>query len=97
MTEATTDMQVTKQKTSAKRRKKARGAGSPAAPKPTNEFAGITATTCCAGCTPDRCVISTVAVCKHPYKSSDAGCGPVTMRNRLAAKKLLKKQKVDAA
>jgi hypothetical protein len=40
-------------------------------------------------CTAERCVISTVAVCKHPHKSGNDGCGPITMANRAAACKYL--------
>lgn len=61
------------------------------------EFAGVSATNCCAACTPERCVISTVDVCKHPFKTADSGCGPVTMKNRLRVRKLLKHQMIDLA
>ncbi|WP_316196858.1 hypothetical protein [Bradyrhizobium sp. SZCCHNS3053] len=44
---------------------------------------------CPAACTAERCVISTVGVCKHPYLSPDEGCGPITMANRNEARKLL--------
>ncbi len=60
-----------------------------------NPFAGITANACPTACTPARCVISTVGICKHPYKSSVNGCGPRTMENRDKAKKLIKHQMVD--
>jgi hypothetical protein len=32
------------------------------------EFAGLTATDCCDGCTETRCVISGSNVCSHPHK-----------------------------
>lgn len=60
------------------------------------KFSGVSASSCCADCTADCCVISTVGVCKHPYKSSDSGCGPVTMENRAAVRKLIKHQIIDA-
>jgi uncharacterized phage protein gp47/JayE len=59
------------------------------------EFAGVSATSCCAACTAERCVISTVDICKHPYKTADSGCGPVTMKNRIAVRKILKHQIID--
>jgi len=75
---------------------RARPAAEPAAPRKTNELAGIGPKTCPTACTPERCVISTVGVCKHPYMVGDAGCGQITLRNREAAKKVLKRQKIDA-
>lgn len=59
------------------------------------QFAGITAKDCPSGCTAGRCVISTVGVCAHPYKSAVNGFGPVTMANREKARKLIKHQMVD--
>lgn len=73
-----------------------------AAPKPkaeakeANPFAGITAKDCPAACTPERCCISTVAICAHPLKSAANGFGPVTMTNREKARKMIKHQMVDA-
>ena len=40
---------------------------------------------CPDACTPEHCIISTVASCKHPCTSPDRGCGPVTMANRKKA------------
>lgn len=60
-----------------------------------NEFAGMTFTRCALGCTPERCVISTVSICKHPYLAPPNGCGPVTLANRDRATKYLKRQKID--
>jgi hypothetical protein len=37
--------------------------------KPTAEFAGITKFECCSGCTIDKCLISGINVCGHPYKT----------------------------
>jgi hypothetical protein len=68
-----------------------------AAPVKDGEFAGISATSCCSACTVERCVISTVDICKHPYKTADSGCGPITMKNRLKARKLLKHQVIELA
>jgi hypothetical protein len=53
------------------------------------DLSGMTVSDCCSACTAERCVISTVAVCKHPYKSGVSGCGPITMANRVAAIKYL--------
>jgi len=44
---------------------------------------------CPKACTEKRCVISTVASCRHPCLSSDEGCGPVTMANRHKARRVL--------
>jgi hypothetical protein len=59
-----------------------------------SDFLGLTATQCPTACTAARCVISTVAQCKHPLKSSDDGCGPITLCNRVAARKFLGDSKV---
>lgn len=80
------------------RRAKAKRAAAPKAEKPAKprgEFAGITAKDCPAACTAERCAISTVGVCAHPYKSAVNGFGPVTMANREKARKLIKHQMVD--
>lgn len=60
------------------------------------DFKGMTAPAepdyvgrCPDACTEKRCVISTVGSCKHPYKTGDAGCGPITMANRVRARKFL--------
>jgi hypothetical protein len=60
------------------------------------DFTGMTMPTapsyiakCPDACTPERCVISTVALCKHPATSADQGCGPITMENRREALKAL--------
>lgn len=63
--------------------------------KRAGDLAGISATKCPAACTADHCVISTVGQCKHPYKSGDGGCGPITMANRARAKKLIKHQIIE--
>jgi hypothetical protein len=76
------------------KRRKRRAVAKP--PKVDNPCAGITAIDCPRACTKDRCVISTVAVCKHPCKSPVSGCGPLTIKNREAALRLIKHQKVDA-
>ncbi|MBR0936692.1 hypothetical protein [Bradyrhizobium jicamae] len=53
------------------------------------DLTGMTLEKCPAACTAEKCVISTVDRCKHPAKSPDEGCGPVTMANRRAAAALL--------
>lgn len=87
-----------------RRKKKAKVARKPRAErvepdKPVYEgagdLAGISASKCPKACTEKRCVISTVAVCKHPFLSADNGCGPITMENRIRAKKLIKHQMID--
>jgi hypothetical protein len=35
----------------------------------TDEFPGLTADLCCEGCREERCIISGMACCLHPYKS----------------------------
>lgn len=81
----------------AKRRSTRPPSDEPPAPKQRGvEFDGMTATLCPAACTLDHCVISTKAVCKHPHKSADSGCGPVTLRNREKAKNYLKRLKIDS-
>lgn len=65
------------------------------APIQGGQFAGVSATRCCDACTAGRCVISTVDQCKHPYKSGDAGCGPITMANRAKVRKLIKHQMIE--
>lgn len=81
------------------RRKPARRAKPQGEPKPKKnaEFSGVTAQKCPAACTPDHCVISTVAQCKHPVFTADSGCGPLTIRNREIVRKIIKKQAIDAA
>jgi hypothetical protein len=61
-----------------------------------SEFAGMTTDKCPRACTAERCIISSVAVCKHPCKSPMSGCGPVTVENRKTALAYLS-TKVDAA
>jgi hypothetical protein len=61
------------------------------------DFTGMTIDKCPAACTAERCVISTVGICKHPAKSGDEGCGPVTMANRRAACNFLGIKKQGAA
>jgi len=60
------------------------------------EYAGISAHQCCAGCNAERCVITTVGVCGHPYKANLHNAGPKTKARVLQVKKLLKHQMIDA-
>lgn len=85
-----TEVQTEQIKTKRKYTKKAKPAE-----KKESIFSGLTANDCPSACTEKKCVISTVNVCKHPCKSSDSGCGPVTMANREKARKLIKHQFVD--
>lgn len=58
-------------------------------------FAGVTESQCCADCTEERCVISTVNLCKHPYKTGPAGCGPITLENRTKVMKIIQHRRID--
>lgn len=60
-----------------------------------DELAGITAKDCPAACTATRCVISTVDICHHPFKTAPNGAGPKTLANREKARKRIKHQMVD--
>jgi hypothetical protein len=82
------------QETTTKPAKPPKRAKKSSPPKPPSEFTGITPTKCPTACTVERCVISTVNVCKHPLLSPANGCGPVTLANRDKAAKLLKRQKI---
>lgn len=86
-------------KAPAKRKaKKSKASAKPAAVQPVKDgpFAGITAKFCPSACTAEKCVISTVGVCHHPFKTAPNGAGPITMANREKARKLIKHQMVDA-
>lgn len=65
--------------------------------KATGEYEGITGNSCCTNCTAERCVITTVALCGHPYKGSLPNAGPKTKARIMDVKKLLKHQKIEAA
>jgi len=52
----------------AKKRARRQAAAPAKAPVPPSEFAGITSTDCCDGCTAEKCVISGINVCSHPMK-----------------------------
>lgn len=79
-----------------KRRPRAAKPSTTNKPNAAVEFAGVSATACCSECTSELCVISTVNVCKHPYKTGDGGCGPITMANRRKVLKLIKHQIIEA-
>jgi hypothetical protein len=57
-------------------------------------LAGITANACPAACSAERCVISTVGICHHPFKTPSNGAGPITLTNREKARDLIKDQRV---
>lgn len=86
----------TTKKAPAKKRPKRRKPAASAQPRPVNELAGITSTKCPTACTSERCVISTVGVCKHPMLAPASGCGPVTLANRAKALKMIKRKAIDA-
>ncbi len=50
------------------RRKYTRKAVAKPQPKAPAEFAGMTASECCADCTPQRCIITAQGICGHPMK-----------------------------
>jgi hypothetical protein len=62
-----------------------------------DDLEGMTILECPKACTKESCVISTVGSCKHPFKSGDDGCGPVTMYNRARARLFLGAIKKDTA
>lgn len=84
-----------KRKAKAKKRTAPKAEKAADAPIKGGKYAGISASTCPAACTAEHCVISTVGVCKHPYKSAPNGCGPITLKNREEALKLIKHQMID--
>lgn len=88
-----------KPKRHARPNKRKRAAKPSTADKPIagGQFAGVSATACPTACTAERCVISTVNVCKHPRKTGDGGCGPITMENRRKVMKLIKHQQIELA
>lgn len=61
------------------------------------EFAGMTELDCCTACRPDRCVISGVGTCSHPFKGGlQAGLAtPAAVARFERAKKVLARRKID--
>ena len=51
-----------------KRKYTRKAAAKTAPPKVSAEFAGMTATECCAECNSKRCVITGIGICGHPMK-----------------------------
>ncbi len=74
-----------------KRAQKRRAAAPPAK---ADEFAGMTATDCCAACNENRCVITGINACGHPYKASHPTLGPQVQAKITRAKKRLRHQKI---
>lgn len=70
--------------------------GTEAKPIAGGEYAGISAHQCCTNCTAERCVITTIALCGHPYKASLHNAGPKTKARIIEVRKLLKHQMIDA-
>ena len=61
-----------------------------------DEFAGMTETDCCDECGPDRCVISGINICGHPFKGGQIPHGNQPAFERLMrAKKALAQRKLD--
>ena len=62
------------------------------------EFAGMTETECCGACNVDRCVISGINVCTHPFKGGlQPGLAnkPDVLARFERAKKVLAHRKID--
>jgi hypothetical protein len=79
------------------RRKAARKEKTAAAAKP-NPFEGLTPADCCNGCSPERCVISGMNVCAHPYKGglqSALQSKPDVLKRHRAARRFLAHAKIE--
>lgn len=61
-----------------------------------DEFAGVSATACCADCVATKCVITGSGFCGHPNKSSHPGAGPKVQARIAAVKKRIAIQKAAA-
>lgn len=80
-----------------KRKYKRHAAAKPKVAAPP-EFEGITPTDCCSGCGPDKCVITGIALCGHPFKGGlqPALMGkPDVVARFTRVKKALAHQKID--
>lgn len=92
-----TEQQPAPGKRKTRRRKRHKATGQKVVPlKVPDEFAGMTELECCAGCTAERCVISGVNVCGHPFKGgqirhSDAAA----LARSIRARKVLAHRKID--
>jgi len=63
------------------------------------ELEGLTAQECCNDCRQERCVITGMALCGHPFKGGLQSVlmnNPNVMQRYRRAKKILAHQKVDA-
>ena len=49
------------------------------------DFGGMTKNKCPNACKVDRCIISTIALCRHPLKGGGEADGPITSANKAAA------------
>jgi hypothetical protein len=86
-----------KSPTKKKAKKPQRKAASPAPPVPA-QFAGMSTTECCDGCKPDRCVISGMNYCAHPFKGglhSPQMQDPEALKRANRAKASLRNQVID--
>lgn len=91
----------------AKRRKRRAAPHAPAAPKAepkaaaaakASEFEGITQSECCFDCDPDKCAITGIGVCGHPYKGglqSSLLSKPDVVRRYQAVRRILAHQVTD--
>lgn len=59
------------------------------------EFDGLTATNCCADCSPQRCVLTGRPICGHPYKGTLAFADNGIHARIGRARKAIQKQKID--
>lgn len=89
--------QTTEQPKPPRKQRKRRGAVRKVVPfKAPEEFAGMTETECCSACKMERCVISGVGFCGHPFKGGQIPQGDQAALERLnRAKKALARRKLD--
>jgi len=50
--------------------KRHKAASTPKQQKVPSEFSGLTPLDCCDGCSAERCIISGINVCSHPFKGA---------------------------
>lgn len=79
----------------AKKRARARVAAMP--PAASGDYLGITPSDCPVACTAERCVISGVGICAHPYKGGLQARmqNPESLRRLGAAKRAIGKRKLE--
>ena len=80
-----------------KRTKKRQAAPAAEKPSASNEYAGISTSSCCDGCSEKACVISGTPFCHHPLKASHPTASQAIIARVIAARTVIKHQQVDAA